>query len=98
MISAQRAARAHRQRIRAHGLVHIEVQAPAGDSALIRSIAEVLCNDPAQAQDLQRAIAALLAAGTPVNASEIFRSDLPDDAFEGVFDQPPFKRWRKVEL
>ena len=31
-------------------------------------------------------------------AFDVFGSDLPDDAFTGVFDQPRQQRWRKVNL
>jgi hypothetical protein len=31
-------------------------------------------------------------------AFDIFGSDLPDDAFEGIFDQPRQRDWREVEL
>lgn len=31
-------------------------------------------------------------------AFDVFGSDLPDDAFAGVFDQPREKDWREVEL
>jgi hypothetical protein len=31
-------------------------------------------------------------------AFDIFASDLPDETFEGLFDQPRQRDWRKVEL
>jgi len=31
-------------------------------------------------------------------AFDIFGSDLPDEAFDGIFDQPRQSDWRKVDL
>jgi hypothetical protein len=33
-----------------------------------------------------------------VTAFDIFGSDLPDEAFAGVFDQPRERAWRKLTL
>jgi len=32
------------------------------------------------------------------NAFDVFGSDLPDDAFEGVFEQPRPHAWREVDV
>lgn len=31
-------------------------------------------------------------------AFDVFGSDLPDEAFEGVFDQPRERGWREIDL
>ena len=88
----------HRKRSRARGLSRIEVQAPAVDTPLIRMIAEALRAGDARSDRLRTTIRSVLGPAGEGNALELFRSDLPDAAFEGVFDAPRVSGWRETEL
>lgn len=96
--SQRKATASHRRRAAARGLVRVEVQAAPGDSALIRKIAEQLRGDLPKAQRLRERLKASLGADQPKTAFDIFGSDLPDEVFEGVFEQGRGTGWRDVEL
>jgi hypothetical protein len=96
--SQKKASSAHRRRAFARGLVRVEVQAAKGDAGLIRAIAETLRGDPARAKTLRAAFERALIDPQVKTAFDLFGSDLPDEAFAGVFDQPRQKIWRELKL
>jgi hypothetical protein len=93
-----RATRSHRRRAAARGLVRVEVQAPRGDASLIRAVAETLRSEPEKAKALRSTLERVLIDPEIRTAFDVFGSDLPDDAFAGVFDQPRAKDWREIDL
>jgi len=78
--------------------VRVEVQAPRRDAGLIRALAERLRDRPERAEPIRSALASALTRQNVKTAFEIFGSELSDDAFAGIFDQPRQKAWRKVDL
>ncbi len=92
-----RASRKHRQRGAERGLVRVEVQAPSADAALIRDLARTLRSDPERAANLRSTIRTALGNEKRMSALEAFASDLPDEDFEGVFDQPRDDEWREID-
>lgn len=100
--SQRRAAQSHRRRAAARGLVRVEVQATKSDTALIRAIAETLLRgEPGRVRALRAILCETLMDPQVGNAFDIFGSDLPDEAFAGVFDQPRERSdtgWRPVDL
>jgi hypothetical protein len=96
--SQRKATRAHRRRSAAQGLVRVEVQAPKKDAGLIRALAETLRGGAEKADVLRSTLAGALLHPEPKTAFDIFGSDLSDDVFAGVFDQPRHKDWREVDL
>ncbi len=95
--SQSEATRAHRHRSAARGLARIEVQAPKKDAVLIRALAEALRNEPEKAEALRKTLAKSLAHPDVNDAFDVFGSDLPDEAFAGVFDQPRQHGWRRTD-
>lgn len=73
-------------------------EAPLDDAALIGRILDVLRGDQSEADALRRAILAALPGSKPKTALDLFGSDLPDDAFEGVFSHERPSGWREVDL
>lgn len=74
-------------------------QHPPDDLALVQRVVEILRgDDEVQAQRLRRAIIGALAAPKAESALDIFASDLPDAAFDGVFPQRREKGWREIDL
>lgn len=96
--SQRKASTAHRRRVVARGLVRVEVQAAKGDTGLIRALAETLRGDPQRAKSLRSTLEQALIDPEIKTAFDVFGSDLPDEAFEGVFDQPRQTGWREVDL
>ena len=96
--SQRKATRTHRRRAAARGLVRIEVQAPKKDAGLIRALAETLRGKTQEAEALRSTLTKAVMPPELKTAFDIFGSELPDDAFTGVFDQPRQRSWRKVEL
>jgi hypothetical protein len=88
----------HRRRAKERGLVRVEVQAPKKDAGLIRALAETLRARNEKAGVLRSTLAKALIHPEVNTAFDIFGSDLPDEAFAGVFDQPRQRNWRKVDL
>ena len=95
-----KATRRHRRRAAARGLMRIEVQALKKDANLIRALAETLRGEASKAEALRAALTRALSppATEARTAFDVFGSDLPDEAFEGVFDQPRQRNWREVDL
>jgi hypothetical protein len=96
--SQKMASTTHRRRSFARGLVRVEVQAYHGDVGLIRALAETLRGDPARAKTLRSTLEQALLDPQVKTAFDIFGSDLAEEAFAGVFDQPRQKKWREVDL
>jgi len=96
--SQRKATRAHRRRAAARGLVRIEVQAPKKDAGLIRALAETLRSKAEKAETLRSTLAKALMHPEVKTAFDVFGSELPDDVFTGVFDQPRQRDWRRVDL
>jgi hypothetical protein len=97
--SQRRASQSHRRRAVARGLVRVEVTVSQADAALIRALADGLKHSPERAAALRSSLRDALAAGTVRTAFDVFGSDLPDEAFEGVFDgRRREDGWRAVDL
>ncbi len=95
--SQRKATTTHRRRAAARGLVRVEVQAPKKDAGLIRALAETLRSKPEKAKALRSTLEKALMPEL-ATAFDVFGSDLPDEAFAGVFDQPRERDWRMVSL
>jgi hypothetical protein len=96
--SQRKAIRTHRRRAAARGLVRVEVQASKRDVGLIRALAETLRGSAEKAEALRFTLAKVLTHPEVKTAFDIFGSELPDEAFAGVFEQPRQRNWRKVDL
>ena len=96
--SQRKATRTHRRRAAARGLVRVEVQAPKKDAGLIRALAETLRGKTKEAEALRSTLTKAVMPPQLSTAFDIFGSELPDDAFTSVFDQPRQGGWRKVDL
>jgi len=96
--SQRKATTSHRRRAAARGIVRLEVQAPKRDVGLIRAVAETLRGEPERAKALRSILENTLVSPAVKTAFDVFGSDLPDQAFAGVFDQPRQKGWREVDL
>ena len=96
--SQRKATRTHRRRAAARGLVRLEVQAPKRDAGLIRALAETLRGGAGKAQALRSTLAKAIMNPEMKTAFDIFGSELPDEAFADVLDQPRQRGWRPVDL
>jgi len=96
--SQRRATRTHRRRATARGFVRVEVQAPKRDAGLIRALAETLRGKAEKAEALRSALAKALTHPEVKTAFDVFGSELPDDTFTGIFDQPRQRDWREANL
>lgn len=96
--SQRKATRTHRRRAAARGLVRVEVQAPKKDAGLIRALAETLRGKTQEAEALRATLTKAVMPPELRTAFDIFGSELPDDAFAGVFDQPRQRGWREIDL
>jgi len=96
--SQKKAVSAHRRRASARGLVRLEVQASKGDAGLIRALAEALRREPANAGALRSALEKTLGDSDTRTAFDVFGSDLPDEVFADVLEQPRARKWRDIAL
>lgn len=96
--SQKKASTSHRRRAAARGLVRVEVQAAKGDTGLIRALAETLRGEPERAKSLRSTLEKALIDPEVKTAFDIFGSDMHDETFAGVFEQPRQKEWREVDL
>ncbi len=96
--SQKKASATHRRRTRARGLVRIEVQAAKDDTGLIRALAKTLRGDQKRAKAVRSTLERALIGRDVKTAFDVFGSDMCDEAFAGIFDQPRQKAWRKVDL
>ncbi len=87
-----------RRRAAARGLVRVEVQAPKGDAGLIRALAETLRGGAEKAEALRSTLAKAVMNPEMRTAFDVLGSELPDEVFTGVFDQPRQRGWRRVDL
>jgi hypothetical protein len=78
--------------------VRVEIQAPKRDVGLIRALAETLRGSAEKGEALRFTLAKVLTHPEMKTAFDIFGSELPDEAFAGVFEQPRQRNWRKVDL
>lgn len=96
--SQRKATRTHRRRAAARGFVRVEVQALKKDAGLIRTLAETLRGGAEKAEALRSTLANAVMNPQMSTAFDIFGSELPDDVFTGVFDQPRRRGWRRIDL
>lgn len=96
--SQKKASRAHRKRAAARGLVRVEVQAAKSDIRLLRAIAETLRGEQRRAKSVRSALEHALKNHELKNAFDVFGSELSEEAFGGVFEQPREKTWRKADI
>ena len=86
--SQKKATNTHRRRAVARGLVRLEVQAARNDASLIRAVAETLRSKSGKAEALRSTLEKALVNPEVKTAFDVFGSDLPDETFAGIFDQP----------
>jgi len=67
--------------------VRVEVQASKNDASLNRALAETLRGRAEKAEALRSTLAKALLHPEAKTAFDIFGSELPDEAFAGVFDR-----------
>ena len=96
--SQKKASATTRRRAAARGLVRVEVQADRADAGLIRGLAETLRGEPDRARKLRSILEQALKERGNRTAFDVFGSELPEEAFAGVFGQPRQKGWREVDL
>ncbi len=94
----RKAIRTHRRRAAVQGLVRVEVQAPRRDAGLIRALAKTLRGEGEKAEALRSMLAVALMHPGLKTAFDVFGSELPDQAFAGVFEHPRRRIWREVEV
>ena len=83
----QKALNAHRRRRRDGGMVRVEVQVPAIDAAILRELAAILRGKADAAQAMRNQLRSVVAKPRVDTVFDIFGSDLPDEYFDGVFEQ-----------
>jgi hypothetical protein len=76
----------------------MEIQARRSDVGLIRTVAATLRGAPDKAKVLRSTLERALANPNIKSAFDVFGSDLPDEVFDGVFDQRLEGGWRPVDL
>jgi hypothetical protein len=94
----RKATRTHRRRTTARGFVRIEVQVPGRDADFIRALAETLGGEAGKAHKLRSTLAKALMNPEMKTAFDIFGSELPDEVFADVFEQPRQRGGRPVDL
>jgi hypothetical protein len=60
--------------------------------------AETLCGQSQGAEALRAALAQVLTHSKTKTAFDVFGSDLPEEGFAVIFDQPRRGGWREVDL
>jgi hypothetical protein len=96
--SQRNALLAHRRRTAVRGLVRVQIHACRKDAHLIRALAETLRSGSEKADALRSTLAKALTPAEATTAFDVFGSELPDEAFIGVFDQPRLRDRREVDL
>ena len=79
-------------------MVRLELQAAKDDAGLLKALNRALRGDPTRAEAIRSTLHEALADPVPRTAFDVFGSDLPDDVFADVFDQPRTRDWRRVDL
>lgn len=77
-------------------MVRVEVKALRSDAGLIRAVAEMLRGE--NADTMRHSLETALIEPEANSVLDVFGSDLPDEAFKGVFNQPRQRVWRKLDL
>ena len=75
-----------------------EIQVLRRDVRLIQALAATLRGSEEKAEALRSALAKALTHPEVKTAFDIFGSELPEEAFAGVFEQPRQRNWREVDL
>jgi hypothetical protein len=78
----------HRRRTAGTRLVRLEVQTTPKDIRLIKAVAKTLRGEPERARALRSTLEEALVSAEVKTAFDVFGSDLPDELFADVFDQP----------
>jgi len=79
--------RMNRRRAASRDFVRVEVQASRKDACLIRAVARTLRGPAEPAEAVRSTLEKALPHPDVNTAFDVFGSDLPDEAFSGVFDQ-----------
>lgn len=88
--SQRKATRSHSRR----AVSRVEVQAPRKDAGLIRALAVTLRGEADKAEALRSTLVKALIHPEVKTAFDVFGSELPDETFADVFDQPRQRDWR----
>jgi len=67
-------------------------------AGLIRALVETLRGGAEKAEALRSTLAKAVLNPEMRTAFDIFGSELPDEIFTGVFDQPRQRGWRRLDL
>ncbi|HEY7230431.1 MAG TPA: hypothetical protein VH558_08690 [Pseudolabrys sp.] len=94
----RKATKAHRRRAEARGLVRVEIQTDRRDASLLRAVAKTLRIESERSKSLRSTLVKVLTRDEIRTAFDVFGSDLPDETFSGVFDQPRQRLWRETNL
>jgi hypothetical protein len=94
----RKATKAHRHRAATRELVWLEVQASKKDADLIRALADTLRDESEKARAVRSTLLNALVHSEIRTAFDVFGSDLPDEVFAGVFEQPRQRQWRETDL
>ncbi len=78
---------ARRDRATARGLARVEVQAARSDVNLFQALADALRTETEKAKALRSTLETALVDASVETAFDFFGSDLPDEAFAGIFDR-----------
>lgn len=78
--------------------MRLEVQAPKRDANLIRALAETLRDESVKVKVLRSTLVKALVHPEIRTAFDVFGSDLPNEVFAGVFEQPRQRQWREINL
>ena len=88
----------HRRRRRDSGIVRVEVQASSVDAGLLKDVAAILRGEAEAAQAMRAQLRSAIAKPQAGGVFDIFGSDLPDEAFDGVFETRRRDMPRDVDL
>ena len=78
--------------------MRLEVQAPKRDANLIRALAETLRDESVKVKVLRSTLVKALVHPEIRTAFDVFGSDLPNEVFAAVFEQPRQRQWREINL
>jgi hypothetical protein len=79
-------------------LVRLEVDPAPQDARLIKAVAKTLRGEPKRAKALRATLEEALVGAEVKTAFDVFGTDLPDEVFADVFDQPRQGSWREIDL
>ena len=78
--------------------MRVELTLDRKDAGLIKALAKTLRSEPVRAKALRATLETALDVPAITSAFDVFGSQLPDDTFAGVFEQPRPAGWREVDL